>query len=206
MVIYAMIVPSRLPAPPLRRGRLGAVLLAAFLWLAAGNLSHAAGQQALDREAFLRAIAEVETGGNSRAVGRRGERGMYQFGRTTWRQYTSRPHSDAHIPVVAHGIAVRHFDWLQAELARNGRQPTPYLMAVAWNGGVGRAIGGRAPFATRDYATRVSNLTAMFQPKPAPLAAPAAVLADNPEPVSLLAAVPAQSQAPATRLGLAVLD
>jgi soluble lytic murein transglycosylase-like protein len=185
---------------------MASALLAVFLWLAAGQWSHAADQTALDREAFLRAIAEVETGGNSRAVGRRGERGMYQFGRTTWRQYTSRPHADAHNATVAHGIAVRHFDWLQAEIARSGRQPTAYLMAAAWNGGLGRVLGARMPSATRDYATRVSNLTVAFTPRVAPAAAPALLVAQEAPVVPVEPAPVAAPKVAPSRFSLAVIE
>lgn len=112
----------------------------------------------MDREAFLKAVAEVETGGNTRAVGRLGERGLYQFNRPTWKRYTKRSFLDAHDPVIAHDIAVQHFIWLHARLTANGREPTDYQMAVAWNGGLSRALSGKFPRSTRDYARRVSTL------------------------------------------------
>lgn len=113
----------------------------------------------IDREAFLKAVAEVETGGNTKAVGRYGERGLYQFHRSTWRRYTNRSFYDAHDPEIAHDVAVQHFVWLYNRLSARGVQPTAYQMAVAWNGGLSRAISGRAPKATRDYARRVSALS-----------------------------------------------
>jgi Transglycosylase SLT domain len=124
-----------------------------------------------EREAFLQAVAQVETGGNPRAVGRFGERGLYQFGRDTWRRYTSRSFYDAHSPAVAHEIAVRHFDWLYQRVVDEGRRPTPYIMAVAWNGGLGRALSGRMPKSTRDYAARVTNVSGfrVFDDRPAAL-------------------------------------
>jgi len=123
----------------------------------------AASAQTFDREAFLKAVAEVETGGNPRAIGRFGERGLYQFGRATWTRHTKRAFVDAHDPAIAHDIAVKHFVWLYGRLEANGATPDAYRMAVAWNGGLGRAISGRAPKSTRDYARRVAVLAERLQ-------------------------------------------
>lgn len=154
---------------PLRRPFCVAVL-ASCAWLSAGPKGHAqeARDPVLDREVFLRAISEVETGGNSRAVGRAGERGMYQFRRQTWQQYTSRSFYEAHNPVVARSIAARHYDWLLDGFRRNGRTPSVYLMAAAWNSGLSRTLNGRVPKATRDYARRVSNIVSATVPPPNP--------------------------------------
>jgi hypothetical protein len=128
--------------------------------------AEAAPGSSIDRAAFLRAIAEVETGGNSGAVGRHGERGMYQFNRTTWRLHTSRSFHDAHIGAVSSEIAARHFSWIHEGLVKAGQQPTPYLMAAAWNAGLGRVTNGRLPSTTKDYAARVANIVSAT-PRPA---------------------------------------
>jgi hypothetical protein len=144
------------------------LLLSFAVWLAVPLVVDAQnGVAALDRDVFLSAVAEVETGGNARAVGRRGERGLYQFTRATWQRHSSRPFAEAHNPTVAHSVAVQHFNWLRARLSANGREPTAYRMAVAWNAGLGRAISGAPPRSTRDYARRVSNLAAVWR-SPAP--------------------------------------
>jgi soluble lytic murein transglycosylase-like protein len=122
------------------------------------------GAELLDKESFLRAISEVETGGNSRAIGRAGERGMYQFSRQTWRQHTSRSFHDAHNPLVSKQIARMHFDWLEAGFRRNGRTPNSYMMAAAWNAGLSRTLSGRIPRSTVDYAKRVTNIVAATAP------------------------------------------
>jgi soluble lytic murein transglycosylase-like protein len=171
-----MISSSRLTAPRARLGRTTCLLLALLLWVGATTSARAA-TEALDRDAFLKAIAEVETGGNARAVGRRGERGMYQFRLATWRQHTNQAFYSAHNPATSYNVAVKHFQWLHDGLVRNGREPTPYLMAAAWNAGLTRALGGTLPRSTRDYASRVTNLASVFAPRPAPGAQPALVIA-----------------------------
>ncbi len=135
--------------------------------------------QSIDREAFLKAVAEVETGGNPMAIGPFGERGLYQFNRPTWRRYTKRPFTDAHNSRIAHDVAVQHFIWLYRRLAASGREPTPYRLAMAWNGGLGCAISGRAVRSTRDYARRVSVLTGLHPTAPAAVTAVAARLPDE---------------------------
>ena len=154
---------------PFRR-RFVAMVLASCAWLSGApkGFTQESLAQAIDREGFLRAISEVETGGNSRAVGRAGERGMYQFRRQTWQQYTSRSFYDAHNPVVARTVASKHFDWLLEGFQRNGRKPSTYLMAAAWNAGFSRALSGRMPGSTRDYARRVSNIVAATTPQTIP--------------------------------------
>jgi hypothetical protein len=111
----------------------------------------------------LSAIAEVETGGDTRAVGQHGERGLYQFRSGVWKQYTNRSFFQAHNPDVAHTVAEKHFEWLYNGFVRNGRQPTVYMMAAAWNGGLNRALSGRLPKTTRSYAQRVSNIVSISE-------------------------------------------
>lgn len=152
------------PAPVQRIGiRKSSGLVLAF-WLGLMPLkTHAAHTTtAPDCDSFLKAVAEVETGGNPRAVGGQGERGLYQFTLATWRAYTTQPFIAAHDPVIAHEVAVKHFVWLQDRMLASGRQPTAHHLAVAWNSGLSRALTGRFPQSTRDYASRVVNLTGAY--------------------------------------------
>jgi hypothetical protein len=139
-------------------GKLGACALAGVMSLSMAQTASASSQPDFDKSAFLSAIAEVETGGNPRAVGRQGERGLYQFRSGVWKQYTSRSFFQAHNPDVSYGVAVKHFDWLYDGFVRNGRQPTAFMMAAAWNSGLNRALSGRLPSGTRSYAQRVANI------------------------------------------------
>ena len=109
------------------------------------------------RDAFLKAVAQVETGGNRWAVGKAGERGLYQFSRATWHQHTKRSFMLAHNIAVSHRIAVEHYEWIYHALARRGRA-TPYWIAVAWNAGLSRALAREVPKSTRKYARSVVNL------------------------------------------------
>jgi len=155
---------ERVVASRIRRSRILNILLplVAVLALASAESARAANPPSgFDRNAFLAAIAEVETGGNTRAVGRNGERGLYQFRSVVWRQYTSRSFFDAHNPTLSYYVAVKHFDWLFEGFHRNGKQPTPYTMAAAWNSGLTRVLSGRLPSSTRSYAERVSNIVSM---------------------------------------------
>lgn len=106
----------------------------------------------------LRAIAQVESRGNPRRIGRLGERGLYQFRRDTWRQHTRESFYRAHHPGVATAVARRHYHWILAQLRSRGRQGTPYEVALAWNAGVNSVISGRAPAQAHRYAQRVVNL------------------------------------------------
>lgn len=119
----------------------------------------------IDTETFLDAISQVETGGNPRAVGKKGERGMYQFSRQTWHQHSRRSFHDAHNPAVARAVAQAHFEWLVQGFQRNGRQPSAYLVAAAWNAGLSRTLTGRLPSSTRSYAQRVTNLVGAHPPR-----------------------------------------
>jgi hypothetical protein len=113
--------------------------------------------------AVLLAIAEIETGGNPHRVGRHGERGMYQFRRTTWRQHTRRDFRLAHHPDVSAEVARQHYDWIVRELVAAGYEGTPYQVALVWNAGLNRFLSGQAPRQSRDYAHRVSNLVYAHQ-------------------------------------------
>lgn len=164
MVTYGFCVTKRAGLRGFFARRIAALGLAAAVWMGSSQILSAAEAVDTERETFLRAVAEVETGGNARAIGRRGERGMFQFTRTTWRLHTRRAFADAHIPSVSFDVAARHYDWLYDGLLRNGRTPTPYLMAAAWNAGLGRVVSGQLPRSSRDYATRVTNIVSVTKP------------------------------------------
>ena len=110
------------------------------------------------RDSFLSAVALVETGNNPRAVGSKGERGLYQFTRATWKQHTKLSHYKAHDPSYSQVIAKKHYDWLYSNLSLKGYPPSPYWLAVAWNTGLKRTTSGRFPRVSRRYAERVKNL------------------------------------------------
>lgn len=177
MVTYGLCLTKRGRLRRLLTKRLAMLGVAVGLWVGSAERTVAAETYGGEREAFLRAIAEVETGGNARAVGRHGERGMFQFTRTTWRLHSRRAFVDAHIPSVSFEVAAQHYEWLCNGLVRNGRAPTPYLLAAAWNAGLARAINGPLPRSSRDYASRVVNIVSVTRPSiPVAMAAEPAIL------------------------------
>lgn len=72
--------------------------------------------------------------------------------------HTTLPFEQAVDRAVAEGVAIRHYEWLRRGLMRNGFNPTPYNIALAWNGGLSATVRGRVPAAAHDYAERVNNL------------------------------------------------
>lgn len=105
----------------------------------------------INKEAFLTAIAEVESGNNHAAIGKKGERGAYQFTKDTWDMHSKFSHHNAHFPNHSVMIAFAHLDWL---ISRVGDDPVK--LAIAWNGGPGAVK--RPTSQHKSYAQRVVNL------------------------------------------------
>lgn len=105
----------------------------------------------INKEAFLSAIRQVETGDVHSAIGKSGERGAYQLTRQTWAMHSKYTHKSAHNPDHALIVAFAHLDWL---IARVGTDPVK--LAIAWNGGLGAVKNPSKR--QKDYARRVNNL------------------------------------------------
>jgi hypothetical protein len=60
-------------------------------------------------------------------------------------------------------VAVKHYDWIKAELERRGIVATPYRVALAWNGGIRAVVGEHPPAVAVDYASRAANLAMYFE-------------------------------------------
>ncbi|MSU49266.1 MAG: hypothetical protein EXS37_09310 [Opitutus sp.] len=121
-----------------------------------------AGAFASSRSATLEAIHELENPRNLTRPGPRGELGAYQFRVSTWRMHTSAPFSQALDRRTSDIIAVQHYEWLKTRLEAARMTPTPYNIALAWNGGLNAAVTGRSPRVAHQYAQRASNLAANF--------------------------------------------
>jgi hypothetical protein len=119
--------------------------------------------RASERWATLEAIHQLENPNNSTRPGPCGELGPYQFREVVWRMHSSAPFRRALDRGAADVVAVKHYEWIRAQLLNHGIEPTPYLVALAWNGGIGAALASRPPPAAVDYATRAASLTAQFQ-------------------------------------------
>jgi hypothetical protein len=116
----------------------------------------------VDRAATLEAIHMLENPRDLRRPGPCGELGAYQFRPATWHAYTTQPFERALERNVSDYVAERHFEWLKQRLEAARVPVTTYSIALAWNGGIGAAISGRAPRAARDYAQRATNLAGVF--------------------------------------------
>ena len=114
------------------------------------------------RWATLEAIHNLENPRNLTRPGPCGELGAYQFRISTWREYTTLPFSLALDRKKSDDVAIRHYEWLKQRLQNAHVRPTPYYIALAWNGGIGAAISGHAPRPAREYAERAANLAAEF--------------------------------------------
>lgn len=114
------------------------------------------------RAETLEAIHAVENPYDSTRPGRHGELGPYQFRPSTWQMHTRLPFAQAIDRGASEAVAIRHYEWLKRGLIRAGIAPTPYNIALAWNGGLTATIRGRVSSASRHYAERVANLTQEF--------------------------------------------
>lgn len=123
----------------------------------------AAPARASQRWATLQAIHLLENPADSAKPGNCGELGAYQFREATWRMHTAAPFALALDRRVSDAVAVKHYDWLKAELERRGLEATPFRIALAWNGGIRAVLASRPPPAVADYASRAANLAAELE-------------------------------------------
>lgn len=133
------------------------------LFLLALTLAFTIQARADDRWETLRAINWVENPTNHTRMGRFGELGPYQFRSATWRMHTNRPFSQAIQREAADEVAVKHYEWIKANLERAGVDPSAFNIAMAWNTGVSNVINGRVPSVSYNYAERVVNLVHTFK-------------------------------------------
>lgn len=123
--------------------------------------------QAAGRWATLEAIHQIENPMELTRRGAHGELGAYQFRETTWRMHTNEPFSRALDRAKSDMVAVRHYEWLKKGLERAGLVPTPYNIALAWNGGLDAVVQGRSVAGTHDYARRAVNLAQVLESRAA---------------------------------------
>lgn len=136
-------------------GKLRALVVIAAL----AGVSFPLTAKAVGRAETLAAIHAVENPRDSIQPGRHGELGPYQFRRSTWKMHTHVPFEQALDRTASDEVAIRHYEWLKRGLIRAGLSPTPYNIALAWNGGLTAAVNGRVSTSSHRYAERVSNIT-----------------------------------------------
>jgi hypothetical protein len=127
--------------------------------------------QAKTDAAFLDAVAAVESGHNRKAIGKAGERGMYQVGKAAWDDANERLKAEGHHhfqwskwrdATAQDMIAASHLRWIRANFHRIGMtDPTPEQMALVWN--VGWTAARSQGFRANGYAFRVANLFRLSQ-------------------------------------------
>ena len=115
---------------------------------------------------LLESIAHVESGMNRKAIGKAGERGMYQVGYAAWKDAEDRLAREGHYrfpwskwrdTTGQDMIAAAHLRTIRDRFKRVGIiAPTPEQLAVVWNLGFGAAQA--RGFQPNDYALRVSAL------------------------------------------------
>ena len=115
---------------------------------------------------LLESIAHVESGMNRKAVGKAGERGMYQVGYAAWKDAEDRLAREGHYrfpwskwrdATAQDMIAAAHLRTIRDRFKRVGIvAPTPEQLAVVWNLGFGAAQA--RGFRPNDYALRVAYL------------------------------------------------
>ena len=120
---------------------------------------------------LLESIAMVESGQNRKAIGKAGERGMYQVGRDAWKDAEERLKAEGHYrfpwskwrdATAQDMVAASHLRWIRANFVRVGKpDPTPEQVALVWNLGWSAAVA--RSFKPNDYALRVANLFRLSQ-------------------------------------------
>ena len=121
--------------------------------------------------AFLEAVAQVESGQNRKAVGKAGERGMYQVNKAAWDDASARLKAEGHYAfpwskwrdaTAQDMVAASHLRWIRANFHRIGMtDPTPEQLALVWN--VGWTAARSQGFRANGYAFRVANLFRLSQ-------------------------------------------
>jgi len=124
--------------------------------------------------AFLEAVAQVESGQNRKAVGKAGERGMYQVNKAAWDDASARLKAEGHYAfpwskwrdaTAQDMVAASHLRWIRANFHRLGMtDPTPEQLALVWNVGWTGAVSRK--FMPNEYAKRVANLFRLSSRKP----------------------------------------
>ena len=123
---------------------------------------------------LLESIAHVESGMNRKAIGKAGERGMYQVGYEAWKDAEERLKAEGHYrfpwskwrdATAQDMVAASHLRWIRANFHRLGMtDPTPEQLALVWNVGWSGAVSRK--FMPNEYAKRVANLFRLSSRKP----------------------------------------
>ena len=122
--------------------------------------------QAQSDARLLEAIGQVESGMDRRALGKAGERGMYQMGKAAWTDANDLLKLEGHYSfswgkwkdaTAQDMVASAYLRVIRRRFSRIGIiSPTPEQMAVCWN--LGFSAAQSRGFPATGYAQRVANL------------------------------------------------
>lgn len=107
---------------------------------------------------FLNALAQVESGNNPKAIGKRGELGLYQFREITWHMHTAAPFAQAKDPQVAGQVADEHVRMIERALQSVGIEANARNVALCWNAGIRAVMLQTFTATSAKYAERVADL------------------------------------------------
>ena len=122
--------------------------------------------------AFLRALADVESGSNWSAIGAAGELGPWQITHRVWcqnmneRDYPFRQYARDHTHSYARQCAIRQTEWLTALLRAHQLPVTAENLAMCWRMGFHGAEHRIRSGQLLESATRVGNLYATYVAPP----------------------------------------
>lgn len=160
-----------------RRDRAVLALAVGFcLGLAVSSRAGEMEQMTIDFNALVRAITAVESGGNPRAVGTAGERGLMQIKGDTWREVTQKqfgeriPFTRAFEPELNQQVGLAYLEQLATRLTENRERwkdsLLPLVVASFHRGPNCLESHGfstrRLPREARDYVQRVINLHDLY--------------------------------------------
>lgn len=140
------------------------IALAAMLFCVIFPTLSAAAVNADRVGAILRGIAQAEAVTDPTKPGPDGELGIYRITPGTWRDRSQLPFRLCGTDRRAEeSVARAHVAWIEHGYREARITPTPYRVALAWNGGLSAALNGTSPRSARDYAQRVANLVEAAQ-------------------------------------------
>ena len=114
----------------------------------------------MDNDVLLRMIALTENW-DGESTGAAGERGPCQMLLSTWKNYSSED-----MPYTARAwknpepqrVLRAHASWIRDQMEKANRGDTPYMFALFWKGGYGRAMNHRERRVDIEYALRAANI------------------------------------------------
>ena len=150
--------------------------IVACLYVAGFSHAQVVQTEMIDYSALVRAITAVESGGNPRAIGQAGERGLMQIKLETWREVTKKqfgarvPFTRAFEPELNKQVGLAYLELLTGQLSQNRDKlkgaMLPILVAAYHCGptsveSAGYSLHHLSP-QVREYVDRVLNLHGLY--------------------------------------------